>query len=1162
MYSHLATRISRRLLSRPLSTINIISKFDFNPVAQIQRGTSPQRDPYAINQLVALCARSGDVDCGIHLHCAVVKLGFGSNVYICSALVDMYAKCGRLVCARKMFDEMPVRNSVAWNVLINGYVQAMCPEIGLELFRKMMKGGVAPTTFGVSGVLVGSAQLEDDELGAQVHGLGVKYGICDDVVVDTSLVDMYAKCLKVEESKRLFDQMSERNSITWTAMVTGYAHNGLPLEAMTLFKEMQQLGFESNYVTYNGLLSSFYSRENLMHCKQIHGLVVRQGLDSNSYIQATLLSVYSECDIEKGDFISICSFVSRWDQISFNAAIAGLSQLECSEEALHYFSSMRASGIMADYFTLSSILRAIGIISAQEAGKQTHSGRASHGCGQEVIELFEQMKSTGIRPNGTTILSVLSACSHVGLLEKGLEYLVLFRGLDFHESLTPEHCASIVDLFGRAGYLQEAEAFISSMPMKPGPSILKSLVSACKLHGNTEIAMRASQKLLELYPNDPGTYVLMSSSLATGGFWGEAAGLIKQMQDKGVQKKPGARNNREKQAMAELDRVRHGEGVKTPKTPTSATAAQMLLESPSSLSSTHSPSFGKNHDLDNDHSHHHKKTSVLVKVKDKAKRWQQALMRKKHTNPTPSRGVALEDDTDEDPEYNGAPMYESEVAPDSYKEHAKQHPRADNVIPEKHVLDNSAKTQTAGKMLAEDKKGQPGSSKNIIAEEKKETPSSPAKGTIVEGKVVAEEEKQKLSSPDGAILDEGNRNIYGTGKTITETVTEKLAPAYATMSEAAHAITSKIHGMASSISSSPTKRAMAEEQGNPAGSYEGNIVSAEEKQKLPSAEEVIADEEKGPVPSSGKTITETVTEKLAPAYATVSDAAHAITSKIQGMASSIPSSSGKKTMAGEQGNLAGSCEGHIVSAEDKQKLPSLEESIADEKKGPVPSSGKTMTETVTEKFAPAYATVSGAAHAITSKIQGMPSSIPCSPPKKTLAEEQGNPVLSREDEIVSVKENEKLPSLEEAIADKEIQEKDTVASPGKTITETVSEKFAPAYATVSDATHAITSKIQEMSNSMLTDDSGGINTRNWDKGVSVKEYIKNKLEPGENDKALSQVISDAISPKKNPDDKGVMEKVKDAVTSMLQSEEEETAASSLKNSSSAELIPLSTSAHE
>ncbi|GAB2212927.1 hypothetical protein Droror1_Dr00020933 [Drosera rotundifolia] len=189
---------------------------------------------------------------------------------------------------------------------------------------------------------------------------------------------------KVEESRRVFDQIPERNAITWTAMVTGYAHNELPLEALILFIEMRRYGFDSNYVTCNGLLSSFYGRENLMHCKQIHSLVVRQGLKSNSYIRATLLSIYSECDIEKDDFISICSFVTRWDQIAFNAAIAGFSQLECSEEALRYFFSMRASGIMADYFTLSSILRAIGIISALEAGKQTHALVFMVGCASNV----------------------------------------------------------------------------------------------------------------------------------------------------------------------------------------------------------------------------------------------------------------------------------------------------------------------------------------------------------------------------------------------------------------------------------------------------------------------------------------------------------------------------------------------------------------------------------------------------------------------------------------------------------------------------------------------------------------------------------------------------------------------------------------------------------
>ncbi|GAB2274403.1 hypothetical protein Dimus_009169 [Dionaea muscipula] len=598
--SRISSKSAQRVLSRAMSALGgdptfihsegrCAAELDFNLVARLH-GPGSTCNPYRINQLISLCARSGDLDAGVQLHCAVVKLGFVSNVYICSALVSMYGKCCRVDCAQKLFDEMPQRNAVSWNSLSFGYIQIRCPEVGVGLFLEMMQGGVSPTPFGISSVLVGCVQLEDAELGAQIQGLSIKYGFSWNSVVATGLVDMYAKCLKVKESRKVFDQMPERNLITWTAMVTGYAQNRLPFEAITVFREMRRLGFESNYVTYNSLLSSFCGSVNLNHCKQIHSQIIGQGLESNRYIQATLLSVYSDCDARKEDFHSICSGVSSWDQISVNAAIAGFSRLECSEEALNYFCTMRRNGLKADLFTLASILRAIGLITALEAGKQTHalvfkagcasnvhvqnalvsmytrcglinegksvftamiqrdlvswnsllSGFAYHGYGQEVIRLFEQMRNMGIQPDKTTILSLLSACSHVGLLEKGLEYLQLLRGLDFYESLTPEHCASIVDLFGRAGHLQEAETFISSMPMQPGPSIYKSLISACKVHGNTEIAMRTTGRLLEMYPDDPGTYALLSSSLAKRGFWGEAAGVRKLMQGKGVQKKPGS----------------------------------------------------------------------------------------------------------------------------------------------------------------------------------------------------------------------------------------------------------------------------------------------------------------------------------------------------------------------------------------------------------------------------------------------------------------------------------------------------------------------------------------------------------------------------------------------------------------------------------------------
>ncbi|GMH12258.1 hypothetical protein Nepgr_014099 [Nepenthes gracilis] len=268
---------------------------DLNLLFQLQQyGFS--RTPYVINKLISLCAKVGDLGAGIQLHCAVVKMGFFSNVYISSALVGVYVKCANVTSAKQLFDEMPHRNVVTWNSLISGYLKIFCPEIALGLFLEMLRVGIMPTAYGVSAILLGCAQLEAGELGTQIHGLSFKCGFCSNVVAGTSLVNMYAKCTKVKESRRVFDRMPERNVVTWTTMLTGYAQNKLPIDAMILFREMWQIGLELNRVTYNSLLSSFSGRDHLDHCKQIHSHIIREGLESNLFIQATLLSVYSECD--------------------------------------------------------------------------------------------------------------------------------------------------------------------------------------------------------------------------------------------------------------------------------------------------------------------------------------------------------------------------------------------------------------------------------------------------------------------------------------------------------------------------------------------------------------------------------------------------------------------------------------------------------------------------------------------------------------------------------------------------------------------------------------------------------------------------------------------------------------------------------------------------
>ncbi|GMN24075.1 hypothetical protein TIFTF001_000400 [Ficus carica] len=558
---------------------------DFKLFAQLlQHGSSP--NPRFLNKLVSFCAKLASFDTGIQVHTAIFKLGFCSSVYICSALVDMYAKCGTVSNAQKVFDEMSQRNVVTWSSLISGYLQADCPKTAIGLFRELLEEGMSATAFSFSGAVLACSQLGNEELGTQVHCLSLKMGLCDNVVVGTGLVDMYSNCSNLENARRVFNQLPDKNVITWTSMVNDYAQYEQPDEAMVLVREMLRLDLKPTCVTYNILLSSFSRPDFFNYCRQIHCHVIRVGLDLNEHVAVTLVTTYSKCSNSLEDFQKLCSRIRRWDNIAWNAVISGFSNLGIGKRALKCFSDMRKRGVYVDRCTLSSVLRASATMSALEEGRQIHalvcksghvcdiciqngivsmyarcgaiddskrvfafmdehdviswnsllSGCSRHGLGWETVELFEHMRRTDIKPNDTTFLIVLTACSHVGLLDKGLEYFNLMRSNDFLASPRMEHYATIVDLYGRAGNLREAEEFIDNMPVEPGPSIYKALLSASQVHGNTEIAFRSAKRHLEICPDDPAIYILLGNVLKTNGYWNDAAELRKIMLDRGVGK--------------------------------------------------------------------------------------------------------------------------------------------------------------------------------------------------------------------------------------------------------------------------------------------------------------------------------------------------------------------------------------------------------------------------------------------------------------------------------------------------------------------------------------------------------------------------------------------------------------------------------------------------
>uniref|UniRef100_A0A0A0KFD3 Pentatricopeptide repeat-containing protein n=1 Tax=Cucumis sativus TaxID=3659 RepID=A0A0A0KFD3_CUCSA len=568
-----------------LQTHNVV---DIQFLVQLLRHGSPPTPPI-LTKTISICTKSTLLDFGIQVHSTIIKLGFSLNPYIFTALVDMYGKCWSISDAHKVFDEMSCPSVVTWNSLVTGYLQAGYPLMAVSLFLEMLKKGIEPTPFSLSGGLVGCSQLQKGDLGSQLHAMSLKLRFSSNVVVGTGLIDMYSKCCNLQDSRRVFDIMLNKNVFTWTSMISGYARNQLPHEAMILMREMLHLNLKPNGMTYNSLLSSFSCPRHFDKCKQIHCRIITEGYESNNYIAVTLVTAYSECCGSLEDYRKVCSNIRMSDQISWNAVIAGFTNLGIGEEALECFIQMRREKFDVDFFTFTSIFKAIGMTSALEEGKQIHglvyktgytlnlsvqnglvsmyarsgairdskmvfsmmnehdliswnsllSGCAYHGCGEEAIDLFEKMRRTCIKPDNTSFLAVLTACSHVGLLDKGLEYFKLMRNSELVEPPKLEHYATLVDLFGRAGKLYEAEAFIESIPIEPGISIYKALLSACLIHGNKDIAIRTAKKLLELYPYDPATYIMLSNALGRDGYWDDAASIRRLMSNRGVKKEPG-----------------------------------------------------------------------------------------------------------------------------------------------------------------------------------------------------------------------------------------------------------------------------------------------------------------------------------------------------------------------------------------------------------------------------------------------------------------------------------------------------------------------------------------------------------------------------------------------------------------------------------------------
>ncbi|XP_057868481.2 pentatricopeptide repeat-containing protein At5g39350 [Cryptomeria japonica] len=548
-------------------------------------GFRPNLKTYA--SVLPACAELAHLGAGMAIHGEIIKRGLQSHLFVGSNLVNMYAKCGDLNIARDVFDEIPQRDNVSWTVMIAGYAQNGWDDEVLQTFQEMQEAGVETNSRTFTTVLSVCAKLAALEEGIQIHGAMIRSGVQYEIPVVNCLIHIYAKCGSLDMARKVLDKVDHPDVLSWTAMVSGYAQNERGEEALELFQQMQRAGVKPISQTFACALSACASLATLGQGMEIHEEIIIRDLESDVFVGSALMDMYIQCgSIEKAH--KLFNRMKQRDTVSWTLMIAGYAQKGWGEEALRIFQQMLLAGILPNAKTFACVLPACADLVALEQGMGIHeqvirsgfksdvivttalidmyakcgrlhiarhlfdrmhkrdvvswtaviAGYAMHGRAHEALSLFEQMKQSGIHPNHVTLLCVLSACCHAGLVNQGWQY---FKCISEYYHITPkiEHYGCMVDLIGRAGHLHGAQQFVTNMPIKPDAFVWRCLLGACVMHSNVELGEFAAEQLFELKPTDAAPYVLLSNIYAVFGRWDDIEKIRKMMRDRGVKKTPG-----------------------------------------------------------------------------------------------------------------------------------------------------------------------------------------------------------------------------------------------------------------------------------------------------------------------------------------------------------------------------------------------------------------------------------------------------------------------------------------------------------------------------------------------------------------------------------------------------------------------------------------------
>ncbi|KAI3747183.1 hypothetical protein L6452_09632 [Arctium lappa] len=460
--------------------------------------------PYVFSSVISSCTKIASFKLGEQFHALIHKWGFSSETFVCNALLTLYSRCGDLLSAEQIFSKMDHRDGVSYNTLISGLAQKGLSEKAIQLYEKMQSDTLKPDSVTVASLLSACASVGDFLKGTQLHSYAIKAGMCADIIIEGSLLDLYVKCSDVKTAHEFFLTTEKENVVLWNVMLVAYGQLGDLHESSRIFSQMQIKGLRPNQYTYPSILRTCTLVGALDLGEQIHSQVVKTGFQQNVYVCSVLIDMYSKHG-NLDTALKILRRLNEDDVVSWTAMIAGYTQHDLFVEALNTFEEMLHQGIQSDNIGFSSAVSACAGIQAINQGRQIHaqtvtcgyssdlsignalvclyarcgkideaylvfdkmnskdnvswnglvSGFAQSGHCEEALKVFNRMIEFGVEINMFTYASAVSAAANTTNITQGKQ--IHGRMIKTGYNVETEASNVLITLYSKCGSLDDAK---------------------------------------------------------------------------------------------------------------------------------------------------------------------------------------------------------------------------------------------------------------------------------------------------------------------------------------------------------------------------------------------------------------------------------------------------------------------------------------------------------------------------------------------------------------------------------------------------------------------------------------------------------------------------------------------------------------------------------